>query len=60
METHDVCNQFLFNAGLVEADKFYEKVQVDVHEDKQKVIRINGSARWLQRQNMGSINNKYS
>ena len=44
METHDVCNQFLFNAGLVEADKFYEKVQVDVHEDEQKVIRINGNA----------------
>ena len=44
METHDGCNQFRFNAGLMEEDKFYENAQVYAHEDKQKVIRINGNA----------------
>ena len=44
METQDGCNQFRFNAGLMEANKFYENAQVDVHEDKQNVIRINGNA----------------
>ena len=42
METNDCCNTFRFKTESMEANKFNEKAQVDIHEYLQKLYYKNG------------------